>query len=738
MRSIYASVTLILLAIFLSLSSLTFAAESDTLVVYASGANLDDVISGDVTSSGDQAHSVYKLVSRDTTYLYYSTITVQSDITIIGELGDDGRPPCIQPGLLSDNSLPTVFLNMTGEGTVGTFKNFYFLGLSIDGSYTGSKDFLVSADGIKFYMDNVIIDENHYEVVAFNAKECSFFITNCKFRNSVHPTNWFGSSLLACDYPSNNPADTIVMKYNTFLGVNSRAATTGNDNVVNYFEFSHNSYVYNVTEDLRMFTVAEGKFNHNIFYGLYAGAQPVSEYPSWFQVFSADTNSLIDFDTLTVAMDSTFAPEYAGESNWRMLAEGKRDIEVLDNIYFWPEGLTDFWDDWNSTHTGDDYLYLPLWMNNRTQNMFDDDENWPYLDESGNKNVDPEFGASIRAVLDNSEGTDGVVGLLDYVTGIRSGTASTNVWGYRPQTVSGDYWIPEWPLPEETTGDLKYSAALTATDGKPYGDPYWFTLSTNSDELSTISNGKSYTASLTPSDYYPDANGTKLTNGNFASTAYYADAAWVGYSSSGTLEVVIDLGEAVEVEQFMGEYLLDPQPAIYLPDSVTVSISTDNSSFTELGIMSDNSKNDTSSSIHKYYYTLSSPVTARYVKFTTSTPSDAWIFVDEYQVLSSDASITGVEDETDSSIPTKFELSNNYPNPFNPTTRIKFSLPESGMVTLKVYNILGQEVRTLVNREMSAGSYDVNFNASNLASGVYIYSISAGAYHATKKMMLLK
>ena len=98
---------------------------------------------------------------------------------------------------------------------------------------------------------------------------------------------------------------------------------------------------------------------------------------------------------------------------------------------------------------------------------------------------------------------------------------------------------------------------------------------------------------------------------------------------------------------------------------------------------------------------------------------------------------TGVEDD-ETVVSKEFALSQNYPNPFNPATTISFSIPEASNVTMKIYNILGQEVKTLVSQEMSAGAYKVNFDASNLASGVYIYSLRAGNYTATKKMMLLK
>ena len=89
-------------------------------------------------------------------------------------------------------------------------------------------------------------------------------------------------------------------------------------------------------------------------------------------------------------------------------------------------------------------------------------------------------------------------------------------------------------------------------------------------------------------------------------------------------------------------------------------------------------------------------------------------------------------------LPTGYELTQNYPNPFNPTTQIRFQLNSQEDVTLKVYNMLGQEVATLLNETMSAGVYEVNFDASKLSSGVYVYTINAGKFYDSKKMTLLK
>ncbi|TDI98065.1 MAG: T9SS type A sorting domain-containing protein [Caldithrix sp.] len=94
--------------------------------------------------------------------------------------------------------------------------------------------------------------------------------------------------------------------------------------------------------------------------------------------------------------------------------------------------------------------------------------------------------------------------------------------------------------------------------------------------------------------------------------------------------------------------------------------------------------------------------------------------------------------ESDTSIPINFSLGNNYPNPFNPSTLIEYSLPEASHVSLKIYNALGQKVLTLVDKQQKAGRFSATFNAKALPSGLYFYSIKAGNYISVKKMLLLK
>lgn len=108
------------------------------------------------------------------------------------------------------------------------------------------------------------------------------------------------------------------------------------------------------------------------------------------------------------------------------------------------------------------------------------------------------------------------------------------------------------------------------------------------------------------------------------------------------------------------------------------------------------------------------------------------VYFDNYSWIPTDVN------ETQGNFPVEYILEQNYPNPFNPSTLIRFSIPENSFVSLKVYNVLGKEVSSIISEEMSAGNYEVNFNASNLSSGVYFYKLETENFVKTNKMILMK
>jgi hypothetical protein len=207
--------------------------------------------------------------------------------------------------------------------------------------------------------------------------------------------------------------------------------------------------------------------------------------------------------------------------------------------------------------------------------MFNDPTQWPGLVAKGNTFVNPGYGPSIDQMLYPNQG-DGVGG-FQYFMDIRTNTASTDIYGYKLQSVNGSNGIHEWPLPE--LKDMQYTSTSLlsgGTDGKPVGDDGWF-------------------------------------NGGYTAVQQVA-----------------------------------PQ------------------------------------------------------------------------------------------VPSNFTLSEAYPNPFNPSAHIEYTVPKSSFVTLQVYNVLGQLVATLASGQEQAGKYIVTFNGDRFASGVYFYRLSAGSVNITKKMMMIK
>jgi hypothetical protein len=129
-----------------------------------------------------------------------------------------------------------------------------------------------------------------------------------------------------------------------------------------------------------------------------------------------------------------------------------------------------------------------------------------------------------------------------------------------------------------------------------------------------------------------------------------------------------------------------------------------------------------------------------YIQFTVADTSEYNGGIGTYALIDdlSFGGAVGVEDRNNITSLNNFELEQNYPNPFNPSTNISYKIHEAGNVSLKVYNVLGTEVATLVDEYKPAGSYTIKFNASNISSGIYFYKLTTGNYSEIKKMTLLK
>lgn len=132
-------------------------------------------------------------------------------------------------------------------------------------------------------------------------------------------------------------------------------------------------------------------------------------------------------------------------------------------------------------------------------------------------------------------------------------------------------------------------------------------------------------------------------------------------------------------------------------------------------------------------FTLTAPSAGTYtVNAGFKSPSRKW------GNTSAVVNVTGIDEELVGLTPEKFALYNNYPNPFNPSTKIRYAISQTAFTTMKVYSILGEEVAALINEIKTPGIYEINFDASKLTSGTYFYKLESDNFSQTKKMIILK
>jgi hypothetical protein len=424
-----------------------FTQSQSILDVAAGDGMINEVIGADTLSDGTQAHDVYRLTTLNATYKFSDAINARDDISIVGVLdGITGRPPCIQPAILQDQSIPATFLIVNAAHATVTLENLYLLAYAPNNNANADGIAIsVTADHVRLTIDNCVFDGWQAFGIGYSGDWDDFFIRNSHFRNFVHPTQWYIGEVIRNTWPGEAYTDTMSFVGNTMLCVNGYAACPVTKYYETYFEFNNNKVLYTFKNPFFIFNVTDAKINNNIFYGLYAGGVDTLENPWWDNLWNPDTTyGIIALQPLNGANAKMFQPTDSAN------AEGLRRVEVMNNTYFWPTALTDFWTTWNSTQPNK--VRTATFMNDPTTVMFANDTNYPYLVESGNVNVDPGFMSTLDPPILNGSETDFTVGLLAYFQQVRTGTAANDYWGYA-LTFAEDTpnWVPVWPLPEASS-----------------------------------------------------------------------------------------------------------------------------------------------------------------------------------------------------------------------------------------------------------------------------------------------
>ncbi len=444
--------SLIVVVMFFGITALN----AQTMVIHANQGNINDVIMADTLSNGAPAHQVYQLVTLDTTYKFTGPITIKGDVTIEGVVDPNtGRPPCIQPAVLQDGSIPPTPFTISGSNIKVTLKNLYILAKATNNTSNGGGIAVqVSSDKVKLTVDNCVFDGWQTFAIGYNGQWDDFFILNSTFRNLVHPNQWYIGEVIRNEWPGEAYTDSLVMVGNTMLAINGYAACPVTKWYTKYFKFDNNKVLYTFKNPFFIFNMTDGEINDNIFYGNYAGGVDQTENPWWDNLWYPDSSyGVIALQPLSDDNKEMFYPADTSK------AESMRSIAVKNNTYFWPKELVDFWTAWNDTASNK--IFIPQWMNDRTKAMFNDKTDYPNLVAENNVNTDPGFMTEMdKEILHGTTGND--IGLLNYFKEIRTGKAETDIWGYGITQVGANAdWTPAWPLPESA-----YITAIEQSVGK--------------------------------------------------------------------------------------------------------------------------------------------------------------------------------------------------------------------------------------------------------------------------------
>lgn len=466
MKALFTMMLTIAMVVLLAAPNQSFAQAPDTVVVSAlPPGNINTVIMGDTTATGQRnnPNRVYVLQqtgSVDTTYFFNATMYTNFNLAIIGKINPTtGRPPVIAPFINPDNSSPAPFI-LADTGNV-TLKGLYLLGVRTDGEAIAKGVAVqVAGDSMRIVADHCVFDNWNWQSFTTSASWDKFFITNCEFRNAIHPRSWFHG--IAFVTTGHVPTDTVEMVDNTFFCVNSYAFAPVAYN--KYVKFEHNTIFLTSVNPFFTPELTNGIIANNIFYGTLAMGQDSAQIKSgWFD-WDHQGSGTISFDTLSTAA----APPYN-------FTEAERHLVIENNAYFWPKALYDNWTALNDTASanGPGVIVPPVWMNSRTKGMFADHNTWPGFVQSGNDSVDPGFSSSlVTPALDS---------LIKYVNMQWTGKLATYVWTQlsdNPLTVFSS--VPQnWATTQNyaVPENLSYTnAALqhASTDGKALGDLNWF------------------------------------------------------------------------------------------------------------------------------------------------------------------------------------------------------------------------------------------------------------------------
>jgi len=434
--------TFVLALLFLAAQIPLFAQAPDTVdVPYQDDEGqvgaLPRFILGDTTATGERnnINRVYRL-ARGAIYLVDGKTFIEFPLTMIADDDLTTAPPVIAPFPLKDGSIPRVTFYLYEDSYL---KNIYFLGMSPSGDRNAwDRPLILGGTDTKLTLENCICDGYTAAGIGNIGENTSLFAKDCLWRNVCDVGQFDGQFFF--NYGS--AMDTISFVNCTVFNGSSYFLCNSRE-YANYVRFEHNTLFINNVNPFYTPYLSNADIKNNIFFSPASVGETQTERDDGWYDWDGERMSVFSIDTIPSDMANTHG-----------ITEAERRINFSNNAYFWPQEIQDYW-------ANNDSVYAPVWMNDRTMAMFNDDTNYPYLTADNNIEADPGFNDDVMNQIDS---------LLVFVTALRE-NGTTHPYFYNP---SGESIFPgRWPIPE----DLTYSNTdllTTGTDGLPLGDLNWY------------------------------------------------------------------------------------------------------------------------------------------------------------------------------------------------------------------------------------------------------------------------
>jgi len=434
-------------------ASMLFAQSADTVYVPANNPDgspyydsIIELVVADTNSTGEQLHSVYKL-ERGQFYILNKAITLRNAVEIVADppIPNDpaNTPPKIMSNINEDGGTSTGSLIITFADI--TLKNIWLSGIDLGGVNHGWGNrgaLLVNDSLVTVNIDGLWCDWNSWSAFGSDQPGTKWFINNMHARNEQNEGDQWTTFLFW--FENAGTIDTFVVTNTSYFQSNSFFIFP--PSVVKYLSINHCTFANTYKWPFHQTQWLNAKFTNNIFFN--AGALGLTTAQSESQDPDGLMYGLINVDTLTANQaggDTLFSPY--------TIPENERIVEVKNNLWYYSSDVEGYF-------TAHDTLLLPLWMNERTQAMFDDDATWPGLVAENNWNQDPMF----NDFTDLSVATGK---LTQAITDIQAG--NTHAWDWDgDQTSDPEFYkiLIQYPTAE----NFRSYSGLVGTDGNPLGD----------------------------------------------------------------------------------------------------------------------------------------------------------------------------------------------------------------------------------------------------------------------------